>query len=96
MQARQHGGDQNNVMEQRNMNNNSYDRPSQGGGNLAGRGVPAVDEKLLEEVFGKAGNDAGDSFLKDYIARQAWDEDAEENQVPLHQQVLFQPFEMEV
>ena len=55
-----------------------------------------MDEKLLEEVFGKAGNDDGDRFLKDYIARQAWDEDAEENHVPLHQQVLFQPFEMEV
>ena len=51
-------------------------------------GAPsAVDEKLLEEVFGKACNDDGDSFLKDYIARQAWDEDAEESHVPLHQKV---------
>lgn len=46
-----------------------------------------MNEELLEEVFGKANADEGDNFLKNYIARQAWDEDAEETRVPLHEKV---------
>ena len=55
---------------------------------FAGTSAPAVNEKLLEEVFGKADTDEGDHFLKNYIAHQAWDEDAEENHVPLHEKVF--------
>lgn len=55
----------------------------------AGAGIPAVDEELLEQVFGKSTADEGDNFLKNYIARQAWDEDAEDNHVPLHEKVYF-------
>ena len=53
----------------------------------AGSRAPPLNEELLEELFGKASTDEGDNFLKSYIARQAWDEDAEDNQVPHHQQV---------
>ena len=57
---------------------------------LTGEAVAVVDKQLLDQVFSGAQEDPGEKFLKDYIATHAWDEDTEENHVPLHEQVVPQ------